>query len=70
LLQRVSYLIEIDKRRFLLGLVLRVVPNFIVAVVATQVVAVPQVLLQGDGVTHLEFNLVFTLGLMLLDCSL
>jgi hypothetical protein len=53
-----------------LGLVLRVVPNFIVAVVATQAVAVPQVLLQGDGVTNLEFNLVITLGLMLLDCSL
>jgi hypothetical protein len=66
----INILIEIDKRRFLLGLILQVVPNFIGAVVATPAVAVPQVLLQGDGVTHLEFNLVFTLGLMLLDCSL
>ncbi len=53
-----------------MDLVLWVVSNFVGAMVATQVVAVPQVLLQGDGVTHLELNLVFTLGLMLLDCSL
>ena len=53
-----------------MDLVLWVVSNFIGAVVATQVVAVPQVLLQGDGVTNLEFKLVCTLGLMLLDCSL